>query len=42
MRIQLKELYATDISESLISRVTDNVMEEVKIWQNRALDGYIK
>ena len=38
MRMQLKELYATDISESLISRVTDNVIEEVKIWQNRALD----
>lgn len=34
----LKEMYDTDVSPSLISRVTDAVQEEIVIWQNRPLD----
>lgn len=36
---QLKEIYGTEVSPSLISRVTDAVLEEVKEWQNRPLDA---
>ena len=39
IKIQLQELYGAEISESLISKITDNVLEEVKIWQNRPLDS---
>src|SRR5215469_15502123 len=35
----LKELYGTEVSPDLISRVTDAVLEEVKEWQNRPLDA---
>lgn len=35
----LKELYGTEVSPDLISRVTDAVLEEVKGWQNRPLDS---
>jgi transposase-like protein len=38
IKIQLYELYEADISESLISKITDSVYEEVKAWQNRALE----
>lgn len=38
IRKQLYELYETEVSESLISKVTDGVMDEVKAWQNRPLD----
>src|SRR6516162_8895295 len=34
----LAELYGTDVSPDLISRVTDAVLEEVRDWQNRPLD----
>jgi putative transposase len=34
----LKELYATDISADLISSVTDEVIDEIREWQNRALE----
>jgi putative transposase len=34
----LKELYGTEVSPDLISRVTDAVLEEVRGWQNRPLD----
>lgn len=34
----LKELYGTDVSPDLISRVTDAVLDEVKEWQSRPLD----
>jgi putative transposase len=34
----LAELYGTDVSPDLISRVTDGVLEEVRGWQNRPLD----
>jgi putative transposase len=36
--IQLEELYGAEVSESLISRVTNEVMDEVRAWQNRPLD----
>jgi transposase-like protein len=39
IKIQLQELYDADISESLISKITDGVIEEVKSWQNRALEA---
>ena len=35
----LEEMYNTEISASLISEVTDAVLDEVKIWQSRALDA---
>ncbi len=35
----LEELYGTNVSPDLISRVTDGVIEEVKAWQNRPLDA---
>ncbi len=38
IKIQLKELYEADISESLISKITNDVMDEVKMWQPRPLD----
>src|SRR5580658_8463303 len=34
----LAELYATDVSPDLISRVTDAVIDEVREWQTRPLD----
>lgn len=41
MRDPLKDLYGVDISATLISNVTEEVLEAVKIWQNRPLDkGY--
>ncbi len=36
---QLKEIYGTEVSPSLISKVTDAVLDEVKEWQNRPLDA---
>lgn len=36
---QLQEMYGVEISPGLISEVTDEVLEEVKIWQNRPLDN---
>lgn len=39
IKIQLQELYGTDISESLISKITDDVIEDVKVWQSRPLDS---
>ena len=35
----LEEMYGTEISPSLISSVTDAVIEEVKAWQARPLDA---
>lgn len=35
---QLKELYGVEVSPTLISSITDSVLEEVKGWQNRTLD----
>ena len=36
---ELKDLYGTEISPTLISNVTDAVIEDVKAWQNRPLDA---
>lgn len=38
IRGHLNELYGVEISPDLISRVTDAVLEDVKAWQNRALE----
>lgn len=35
----LKELYGVNVSPSLISAVTDTVLEDVKAWQSRPLDA---
>jgi putative transposase len=35
----LRELYGTDVSADLISRVTDAVLDEVKAWQARPLEA---
>ena len=35
----LQELYKTEVSPTLISAVTDAVIEEVKAWQSRPLDA---
>jgi putative transposase len=35
---QLQEMYGVDVSPTLISQVTDAVIEEVRTWQSRALD----
>ena len=34
-----KEMYDVDVSPTLISKVTDGVMEEIITWQNRPLDS---
>jgi putative transposase len=34
----LEEMYGVDVSPTLISQVTEAVMDEVKLWQNRLLD----
>ena len=35
----LEEIYHVEVSPALISSVTDEVIEEVKTWQNRQLDA---
>src|SRR5690242_9773012 len=35
----LQEIYGVEVSPTLISEVTDAVMEEVKTWQNRPLEA---
>lgn len=35
---QLKDLYGVEVSATLISNVTNEVIEEVKVWQTRPLD----
>ena len=39
IKMQIQELSGAEISESLISRVTDNIMDEVRSWQHRALEA---
>src|SRR5258705_6420254 len=34
----LEEIYHVEVSPALISSVTDEVIDEVKVWQNRQLD----
>lgn len=38
IQAQLKDLYHVDVSATLISNVTDEVIEAVKSWQSRPLD----
>ena len=38
IRTHLEEVYGLQVSPDLISRVTDAVLDEVREWQNRALD----
>ena len=35
----LEEIYGVEVSPSLISTVTDAVLEEVRVWQSRPLDA---
>ena len=35
----LEEIYGVEVSPSLISNVTDSVLEEVRAWQSRPLDA---
>lgn len=39
IQAHLQDMYGTTVSPDLISRVTDSVLEEVREWQNRPLDG---
>ncbi len=39
IQAHLEEMYDTEVSTSLISSVTDAVVEEVKAWQSRPLDS---
>ena len=38
MRAMLEELYQVEVSEALISNVTDAVLDDVRAWQSRPLD----
>ncbi len=35
----LQELYGTEVSPTLISQVTDSVLEDIQVWQNRPLEA---
>lgn len=39
IQAELKELYEVEVSPTLISEVTDAVLAEVKLWQQRPLDS---
>lgn len=39
IQAHLTDLYGVEISPDLISRVTDSVLDDIKAWQNRALDA---
>lgn len=39
MQSALKEMYGVDVSPTLISDVTDAVMDDVRTWQSRTLDA---
>jgi putative transposase len=39
IQAHLRELYGTDVSPELISRVTDGALDEAKAWQQRPLDA---
>jgi putative transposase len=40
MQGHLEEMYGVEVNPSLISDVTDGVMEQARIWQNRPLDCF--
>ena len=39
IKAHLEEIYQVEVSASLISQVTDAVIEEVRAWQNRPLES---
>ena len=39
IRAHLEELYGVEVSPDLISRVTDGVLEELRVWQSRPLES---
>jgi putative transposase len=39
IQAQIKEMFDVDVSPDLISKITDSVLEEVRDWQARPLDG---
>ena len=39
IQAHLKEIYGVDVSPTLISNVTEAVIDEAKAWQNRSLDA---
>ena len=39
IKLQIQELYGADISESLISKITDDIMDDVRAWQSRPLES---
>lgn len=36
---QLQELYGAEVSTGLISQITDDILDEVKLWQSRPLES---
>jgi len=38
IRAHLEEMYSVEVSPDLISRVTDNVVDELRAWQSRPLE----
>jgi putative transposase len=41
VQAHLEEIYGVEVSPTLISQVTDSVVEEVTAWQNRPLERSI-
>ena len=39
IQAEIQDMYGVELSPTLISQVTDNVMDEVKAWQNRPLEA---
>ncbi|MDP4091386.1 MAG: IS256 family transposase [Bacillota bacterium] len=39
IQAEMQELYGIDVSPSMISKITDKVMESAAAWQNRPLDS---
>jgi len=35
----IREIYGADVSQALVSKITDKILPEVNEWQNRPLDG---
>jgi transposase-like protein len=35
----LKELYGIDVSDGVLSAITDRIIPEIKEWQNRPLES---
>ena len=39
IKYQIQELYGAEVSESLISKITDDIIDDVKAWQSRPLEA---